>query len=130
MFVTAPVITYLMIAFGGAVGALSRYGVAHWVNQHWSSHFPLATLLVNVSGSCLMGVAFVMVNERMPSLEPYRPLIMVGFLGAFTTFSTFSLEIVSLIHTQAWLSAVSYLLLSCFLGVLGLAVGIALARFF
>lgn len=130
MFITAPWMIYLMIAFGGAVGALSRYGVTSWVNQHWSVHFPLATLLVNVSGSFLMGVAFVLINERMPSLEPYRPLLVVGFLGAFTTFSTFSMEIVSLIHTQAWLSAVSYLLLSCFLGVVGLALGIVLARLF
>lgn len=130
MFVATPWVIYLMIAFGGAVGALSRYGVTSWINQHWSVHFPLATLLVNVSGSFLMGVAFVLINERMPSLEPYRPMLVVGFLGAFTTFSTFSMEIVSLIHTQAWLSAVSYLLLSCFLGVVGLALGIVLARLF
>jgi CrcB protein len=55
---------------------------------------------------------------------------MVGFLGAFTTFSTFSLEIISLINMQAWLSAISYLLLSCVLGIVGLAVGMAVTRLF
>jgi CrcB protein len=121
---------YLMIAVGGALGALSRYGMTRWISSHWQQTFPLATMTINVLGCVLMGVAFVVVSEKMPSLEPYRPLVMVGFLGAFTTFSTFSLEIVSLINMQAWLSAVSYLLLSCVLGVVGLVVGMAVARFF
>ncbi|WP_041651177.1 fluoride efflux transporter CrcB [Marinomonas posidonica] len=121
---------YLMIAFGGALGALSRYGMTKWINTYWHHHFPFATMMVNLLGCVLMGVAFVVISEKMPSLEPYRPLVIVGFLGAFTTFSTFSLEIVSLIHMQAWLTALSYLLLSCILGVLGLAIGMALTRFF
>ncbi|BFM49117.1 fluoride efflux transporter CrcB [Marinomonas sp. THO17] len=121
---------YFMIAFGGALGALSRYGMTKWINSYWHHHFPLATMMVNLLGCFLMGIAFVIISERMPSLEPYRPLVMVGFLGAFTTFSTFSLEIVSLIHMQAWLTALSYLLLSCILGVLGVALGMALTRFF
>ena len=121
---------YFMIAMGGALGALSRYGMTKWINSYWQQTFPLATMAINVLGCMLMGVAFVVISEKMPSLEPYRPLVMVGFLGAFTTFSTFSLEIVSLINMQAWLSAISYLLLSCVLGIVGLAVGMAVARFF
>ena len=121
---------YLMIALGGAFGALGRYGMTKWINGYWQQSFPLATMLVNVLGCILMGVAFVIVSERMPSLAAYRPLVMVGFLGAFTTFSTFSLEIVSLIDAQAWLSALSYLLLSCILGVVGLVIGMAMARAF
>ncbi|MCB5160803.1 fluoride efflux transporter CrcB [Marinomonas algarum] len=119
---------YLMIAFGGGVGALSRYGLTKWINTYWTHYFPFATMVVNVLGCVLMGIAFVVISERLPVLEPYRPLVMVGFLGAFTTFSTFSLEIVSLINMQAWLSVISYLLLSCVLGVVGLAAGMALAR--
>lgn len=121
---------YFMIAVGGAFGALSRYGMTKWIGSHWHYHFPLATMLINVLGCVLMGVAFVVISERMPSLESYRPLVMVGFLGAFTTFSTFSLEIISLINMQAWLSAISYLLLSCVLGIVGLAVGMAVTRLF
>ncbi|MCZ2723222.1 fluoride efflux transporter CrcB [Marinomonas sp. 15G1-11] len=123
-------LTYSMVAVGGAFGAVCRFALSVFVNHHIKTIFPLATLGINVLGSILMGVCFVMINERFPSLEPYRPLVMVGFLGAFTTFSTFSLEIVSLIHQQAWLSAISYLLLSCVLSVLGLAAGIFLTRTF
>ncbi|MBJ7536666.1 fluoride efflux transporter CrcB [Marinomonas transparens] len=121
---------YFMVAFGGAVGALSRYGMTRWINSYWHYHFPFATMVINVLGCFLMGIAFVIIGEKMQSLEPYRPLVMVGFLGAFTTFSTFSLEIISLINMQAWLSAISYLLLSCVLGVVGVALGIFLARYF
>ncbi|WP_460753177.1 fluoride efflux transporter CrcB [Marinomonas epiphytica] len=119
---------YFMIALGGALGALARFELGRLVNSFWSLPFPLATLLINVIGCFFMGLAFVFISERIPSLEAYRPLVMVGFLGAFTTFSTFSLEIVSLINMQAWLSAASYLLLSCLLGVVALMIGIGLAR--
>ncbi|MCO4786270.1 fluoride efflux transporter CrcB [Marinomonas atlantica] len=121
---------YLMVALGGALGAVSRYAVAKWFNAFWQAPFPMATLSINVLGSFFMGVAFVIISERIPSLESLRPFLMVGFLGAFTTFSTFSLEIVSLVNQQAWLSALSYLSLSCLLGILALAAGIGLARFF
>ena len=121
---------YFMIALGGALGALSRFAVGKWVNSFWQAQFPMATLSINVVGSFLMGMAFVLISERVPSLEPLRPLIMIGFLGAFTTFSTFSLEIVSLINQQAWLSALSYLSLSCLLGIFALAAGVGLARAF
>ncbi len=117
-----------MVAFGGAIGAMSRFGLSTLINHHVKTAFPLATLSVNLLGSILMGVCFVVITERVPSLISYRPLIMVGFLGAFTTFSTFSLEIILLINQQAWLSALSYLLLSCLLGVLGLAMGMYLTR--
>lgn len=121
---------YFMVALGGALGALCRFGATKWINSAWGYPFPLATMSINVLGSFLMGIAFVIVSERMVSLEAFRPLIMVGFLGAFTTFSTFSLEIVSLLNQQAWLSAVSYLSLSCVLGVLALTAGIGIARIF
>ncbi|SBS27413.1 Putative fluoride ion transporter CrcB [Marinomonas spartinae] len=121
---------YIMIAMGGALGALSRYGMTRWINTYWHHHFPFATMLINILGCFLMGVAFVIIGEKMQSLEPYRPLVMVGFLGAFTTFSTFSLEIIALINMEAWLSAVSYLLLSCLLGIAAVAGGIFLARYF
>ncbi|TDO99495.1 fluoride efflux transporter CrcB [Marinomonas balearica] len=120
--------TYLMIALGGALGAISRFALGKWISNLWGHTFPLATFSINILGSFLMGVVFILISEKMAIPETYRPLLMVGFLGAFTTFSTFSLEIVSLINQQAWLTAISYLLLSCLLGVLALAAGMFIAR--
>ncbi len=78
--------SYLAVAFGGALGALSRY----WIYNAWTklaeNHFPYVTLIVNVLGSLLIGVAFVLLVERnLVGLE-WRNVISVGFLGAFTTF--------------------------------------------
>lgn len=123
-----------MVAIGGALGALGRFTLGRWLTQLFQSVstgpilFPWATFSINVIGSVFIGFIFVLMTEKMSSLEIYRPLIMVGFLGAFTTFSTFSLEILSLINQQAWLSAISYLLLSCFCGVIGAALGIFIGR--
>lgn len=119
---------YLMVALGGAVGALGRFSVAKLLSHYHQGAFPIATFSVNIIGCFVMGIMFVLMTERFTALEAYRPLLMVGFLGAFTTFSTFSLEIVALLNQQAWLSAISYLLLSCFCGVLGTWLGILVAR--
>ncbi|KJZ09557.1 camphor resistance protein CrcB [Marinomonas sp. SBI22] len=119
---------YLMVALGGAIGAMGRFSVAKYFAQFNQGAFPIATFTVNVIGCFVMGVLFVLMTERITALEAYRPLLMVGFLGAFTTFSTFSLEIVALLNQQAWLSAISYLLLSCFCGVIGTWLGILAAR--
>ncbi|TBR44305.1 fluoride efflux transporter CrcB [Marinomonas agarivorans] len=124
---------YMMVALGGALGAMARFALGKWLTASLSgvglwSAFPWATFSINVIGSLAMGFAFVLLTEKITSWEAYRPLIMVGFLGGFTTFSTFSLEILSLINQQAWLSALSYLSLSCFCGVAGAALGIFLGR--
>jgi CrcB protein len=124
------VVMYLSVALGGAFGAMARFAMTRLINHSWGHTFPLATFSINVLGSFLMGLAFVLIAERIPALESLRPVLMVGFLGAFTTFSTFSLEIVALINQQAWLTAVSYLLLSCVVGIAALAAGIAIARAF
>ena len=82
----------ILIGLGGALGAISRYIMSAWVTTWWLKSFPLATLLVNVLGSFLMGVAFVVVVDRLEMLPQARLIFMVGFLGGFTTFSSFSLE--------------------------------------
>ena len=119
---------YLMVALGGALGAMGRFSVAKAFSHHNQGLFPWATFSVNIIGCFFIGLLFVLTTEKFTVLETYRPLLMVGFLGALTTFSTFSLEIVALLNQQAWLSAISYLLLSCFCGVLGTWLGILAAR--
>lgn len=117
-----------MVALGGALGAMGRFSIAKYMSQYNSGLFPWATFSTNILGCFLMGILFVCITERFAVLEPYRPLLMVGFLGAFTTFSTFSLEIIALFNQEAWLTGFSYLILSCFCGVLGAWLGILVAR--
>lgn len=119
----------LFIALGGALGALSRY----WVSSLFSplqSAIPLGTIVVNVLGSLVMGALFILIVEKAQLPASLRPLLMIGFLGAFTTFSTFSLETVALINEGHIMSAAIYILLSVILSVAGLAAGMALTRAF
>ena len=87
---------WLAVAIGGAIGALARYGMSLLMAAADGHKFPLATMSVNVLGSFAMGVLFVLVVEKSLLPDSVRPVLMIGFLGAFTTFSTFSLDTLSL----------------------------------
>lgn len=117
-----------LIAIGGAIGALTRYVVGTAIHTTWPTKIPYGTLLINVVGSFLLGVLFVLVSERQLLPAQWRPLFMVGFLGAFTTFSTFSVELVNLMDNGHQLHAALYLLLSVVLAVGGAALGIWMTR--
>jgi CrcB protein len=86
------------IAVAGAIGALMRFWVSGWVYGLFGRSFPYGTLAVNIVGSLVMGLSFVLLVERLGSAPEWRAFVMVGFLGAFTTFSTFSLETVQLLE--------------------------------
>ena len=117
----------LFIAAGGALGALARYGLSSRVHSLWEGAWPLGTLLVNGMGSLAIGVVFVMLEKA--ALHPdWRSVLMVGFLGAFTTFSTFSLETVELWMRGEQGYAVAYALGSVIVCVTGAAAGILLTR--
>ena len=88
----------LAIAMGGAAGALSRFWVSNGVYQLFGRAFPWGTLVVNAFGSLLMGLLYVVLLERWTLSAELRALLLVGFLGAFTTFSTFSMETLILIE--------------------------------
>lgn len=98
---------WLAVALGGALGALCRYGVALAL-PHTPGRFPLATFSMNVLGSFLIGVAFVIIVEKAALPLIWRQFFMVGLLGALTTFSTFSLESLQFLHTGHWKLAVIY----------------------
>ena len=87
------------IAAGGALGAVARYGLSPWVQSITSATFPWGTLCVNTVGSLLIGV-FLGISELTPVSPAIRLLFAIGFLGAFTTFSTYSMETLNLFRDK------------------------------
>lgn len=118
----------IAIALGGAFGALSRYFVVGLVTDWLGKDFPFGTLLVNVLGSFLIGILYVVVVLKMHVSPELKSILVVGFLGAFTTFSTFSLEAFNFISQGLLLSAVTYILSSVILCILAVWAGVSLAK--
>ncbi|SMF31553.1 camphor resistance protein CrcB [Alteromonadaceae bacterium Bs31] len=116
---------WLAVALGGALGAVGRYGVSvAFAPQHIK--FPIATLTVNVLGSLLMGVFYILIVEKALITQEWRHFIMIGGLGAFTTFSSFSIETLHLFQAGQVSTAVSYLIISLLLCVLAVYLGITI----
>ncbi len=116
------------IAAGGAFGALMRFWVSNGVYAWLGRGFPWGTLSVNIVGSFVIGLAFVLLTERLSFGSEVRAFIMIGFLGAFTTFSTFSLETLSLMQEGLLLKAVVNILISVILCIIATWSGMMLAR--
>jgi CrcB protein len=119
---------WLSIAIGGALGAMGRYWVSSCLLPISSYKFPYATFSVNVVGSLLMGILYVLIVERGGLPEQARHLLMVGFLGAFTTFSTFSLDAISLWQNGGQTMALIYVFSTVFSCLLAIIVAIWLTR--
>ena len=100
--------TLCWIAAGGAVGAVARFGVVSGADRLGLA-FPWGTLLVNVAGSFLIGLAFGMLAHHARFDDLVRPFFVVGVLGAFTTFSAFSMETLLLLNDARWLPALAYI---------------------
>ena len=118
------------IAAGGALGSVARFLVNVSPIQRLFSSFPSATFTVNIVGSFLIGFLLIIFADRITISENLRFAVMVGFLGAFTTFSTFELEVWGLIKEDNYLTALAYVVLSVALGFFGLIAGVWLARKF
>lgn len=119
----------IAIAAGGAMGALLRFWVSAGVHGIAGRSFPYGTLTVNVAGSLLIGILYVVFNERLDVSPHLRALLMVGVLGAFTTFSTFSIETLELLEKGDILKAAANVLLNVVLCVGAAWVGVTAARF-
>jgi len=119
----------IAIAAGGAIGALLRYWVSSGVHLVAGRSFPYGTLTVNVLGSLLIGLLYVLFNERFELAAPWRALLMVGVLGAFTTFSTFSMETLELLEQGEVVKALLNVLLNVGLCVLAAWIGVIITRY-
>jgi len=116
------------IAVGSALGGVSRYLIGGLVQRAAASAFPLGTLIVNVTGSFLLGLVIAYAVET-PSLSPeLRALLTIGFCGGYTTFSTFSFETTRMLQTGAWARAGLYVGLSVLLSLGAIATGFVAAR--
>lgn len=125
----AMVMPYLLVGLGGFVGANARFVVARVVGAAFETKFPLGTFVINVSGSFLLGVLGTIVAQRvMPNSESMRLALGVGFLGAFTTFSTFEFETHALFDDGSWLTATTNMFASLFVGLLAVRAGIVVAK--
>lgn len=118
----------IAIAIGGALGALSRYWVVGLVSRLFERNFPYGTLTVNIIGSFVIGIGYIFIIERLHITSEWNAVLMIGFIGAFTTFSTFSLETVNMLHEGRLIAALIYIFSSVLICLLATAAGILLGK--
>lgn len=120
--------TYLVIGAGGFLGAIARYIVSVWIGQRWGRGFPLGTFLINVSGSFFIGLLMTLMSDRFTENPQWRTFLVIGFLGAYTTFSTFEYETSALVREGEWLYASLNVIGSVLAGFIALKLGDAIAK--
>jgi len=118
---------WLWIGLAGAVGALARFAVGTWTQDHVSNTFPAGTFLVNVLGCFIFGVVWSLAQEERIS-QDLRLILLAGFAGAFTTFSTYIFDAVQLYGSQSWRALVLSFLGQLLLGALAMVLGLRLGR--
>ena len=116
----------IAIACGGAIGALSRFGLQQWLAPIYSGRFPLAIFITNSIGSLCIGLIYVVIVERGMLPEVWRAFLMVGLLGAFTTFSAFSLDSLRLIEQGEGLIALSNIFANVVVGLISAFIGMSI----
>ncbi len=117
---------YLLVGTGGFLGANARYLLSLWASHRWPHTFPIGTMLINVTGSFVLAFFVAYGLRRLGLPDPYRLLFAVGFLGSYTTFSTFTQETLDLAVQGQLLIATAYAAGSLLLGLLAAAIGTVL----
>lgn len=122
-------IMFASIAIGGALGAMCRYATSLLIIAIWGPGFqPAATLLVNAIGSGLMGVGYALISLGVAMSDPLRGLVLVGFLGSLTTFSSFSMDVISMVEKGMIGVALGYAVASVVVSLLCFALTTGLVR--
>jgi CrcB protein len=119
---------FVVISLGGILGANARYLVSLYVAERFGTAFPYGTFLINVTGSLVIGFFLTLAAERLPIDPLWRLFFATGFLGAYTTFSTYTYEAALLLRAGAYGPAVLYLVGSVAVGMLGVLAGILAAE--
>ena len=120
---------YLLVGVGSFIGGNARYLIGRWVGGMIDARFPLATFLINVSGSFVLGVIGGLAAQRaIPHADAIRLALGVGFCGGFTTFSTFEFETHALFEDGIWLTALTNIFASLFAGLIAVRFGLVVAR--
>lgn len=119
----------LLIFLGAGLGGITRYWVSNGVYFVLGRNFPYGTLVVNVSGCFLMGLLFIILQERFNSVAPQlRSFLLIGILGGYTTFSSFSIETFNLFENGDWLGATLNIFLSTLLCIIAAGLGVTWGR--
>ncbi len=121
---------WLMIAIGGALGSVARYAAVGYLTPMLGYRFPFGTFIVNISGSFLIGVAYVVLVEKAIVPSEWRLFFITGILGGYTTFSSFSLEVLQTWQQGHPLNSILYVTSSVFLGLLFAYIGMQLTQKF
>jgi CrcB protein len=121
-------IRFMVIGLGAMLGANARYWVGIWAASQWGTAFPFGTLLVNLTGSLALGFFFGLTEQRLALPPEYRLFIAVGFLGGYTTFSSYSVESISLLQSGSFQMALLNILGNNLLGLLCAFAGLVLGR--
>lgn len=119
---------YFFIALGGSLGSIARYWVGSTVADRMGTRFPYGTFVVNITACIIIGFSLSFLAERTELNPAWRFLVPVGFIGAYSTFSTFEWETYSNLQTGAFLIAGLYVVLSVVLGLAGVWCGVLIAR--
>lgn len=120
----------LWVGVGGFLGANARYWLGGWVQERCGAAFPWATLVINISGSFVLGLFIALATERfaLPNAPLLRLAVAIGFISSYTTFSTFEYETLALVQNGSWARALANAFGSLFAGYLAVWLGIALGR--
>jgi CrcB protein len=119
---------YLWVALGGALGSIVRYAVGLWIYKRTGTRFPYGTFVVNISGCFIIGFVLTVLDARLGLPPAWREAIPIGFIGAYTTFSTFEYETMRLVQHGQTPSALLYVLLSVVIGYAAVWAGTAAGR--